>query len=99
MPRTLSRARDKNCQVYIATNIATAATAIIAVVSQPKRRWMRLATNLPIWAGRAATIIIATRIGTTATPLTTALQTSALIGSSGERSTAMPSTIAAAITE
>jgi hypothetical protein len=57
--------------------------------------WARLATNLPICWGLDARIIMATRIGTTVTPLISALQTSALIGSSGERSTPMPSRIPA----
>ena len=43
-------------------------------------------------------IIIATMIGTTMTPFTTALQISALMGSSGEKSTAIPTVMAIAIT-
>ena len=84
---------------YIVTNIATAATAIIRVVTQPNTRWVRVAVNRPICLELDATIIMATSTGTTITPLTTALQTSALIGSSGERSMAMPRRMAAAIVE
>ena len=44
---------------YIITNIATAATPIIAVVNQPKMRWLRVATNLPICLDRDPTISVA----------------------------------------
>ena len=87
-PTSDPKPRDFN---HIKTNIATAATAIISVVSQPNTRWVRVATNPPICLELDATIIMATMTGTTITPLMTALQNSALIGSSGERSTAMPS--------
>ena len=58
-----------------------------AVASQPRTRSRRVTVKRPITAF-AASSIITTMIGTAITPLTTALQNSALIGSIGVKSIA-----------
>ena len=59
----------------------TAATAITAVASQPSAFSRGRRANWPITFLREAISMIITMIGTAATPLITALQNSALIGS------------------
>ena len=66
------------------TNIASAAVAITAVAVHPTKRSRVDALNLPIVDFRETTIIIAAMIGTATKPLMTALQNSALIGSSDD---------------
>src|SRR5579862_6475450 len=79
--------------------IAAAAAAMTAVAAQPKNCRRGAAMNLPITALLPATIIIAAMIGTAATPLITALQNSALMGSSGDQSMTRPMMVAAPIIE
>ena len=61
-----------------------AASAIIAVANQPRVISQRVSVNWPITDRREAMSMIMAIIGTAATPLITALQNSALIGSSGD---------------
>src|SRR6185437_8500595 len=64
--------------------IATVAPAMTAVESQPRPARPILAVNWPISFRLPTTTIIATINGTAMTPLTTALQNSAFIGSNPE---------------
>ena len=75
----------------------TAARAIAAVESQPRLASNGLSVNWPITRVREAISMIMTMIGTAATPLITALQNSALIGSSGLKLSSAPINVAAAI--
>ena len=75
----------------------TAAAAMTAVASQPSALSHGRSVNWPITSGRDAISMIITMIGTAATPLITALQNSALIGSSGVKLSAAPTKVAAAI--
>ena len=61
-----------------------AAAAMQPVANHPSTRSRSEATNWPISSFRETTIIIAAISGTEITPLRTALQNSARIGSSGE---------------
>ena len=63
--------------------MAMTTAAINAVASQPKNFNTPRTTNGPIMSRRAESSIITTIIGTATTPLITALQNSALIGSIG----------------
>ena len=83
---------------YIIANMATAAAVTTAVAAQPSTSCQGDATNRPISLRRLAMIIIATMIGTTMTPLTTALHNSALMGSSGVNPSPTPIRMATAIT-
>ena len=79
-------------------NIPIAAAAIAAVASQPRDISHGVNVNCPIICRREAISMIMTMIGTAATPLITALQISALIGSSGVKlSTAQSTKVATAI--
>jgi hypothetical protein len=64
-------------------NIPTAATVIAAVASQPRALSKGRSANWPMTCFREAINMIVTMIGTAATPLMTALQNRALMGSSG----------------
>jgi hypothetical protein len=71
-------------------NMLMAATAITALASQPRVISHGLRVNWPITRRREPISIIMTMIGTAATPLITALQNSALIGSSGPQIRELP---------
>ena len=75
---------------------ATAAP-MTAVESQPSQRSRPVTGTSPITSARDAISIVSTMIGADATPLITALQNSALIGSSGEKFTAAPTSVAMAM--
>ena len=64
-------------------NMPTAATAIAAVASQPRALSNGWSANWPMTCFREAISMIMTVIGTAATPFMTALQSKALMGSSG----------------
>ena len=57
----------------------------------------RVTVNAPMTFGSSASSIITTMIGTAITPLITAAQNSALIGSIGEKSSATPPSVASAM--
>ena len=82
---------------YAVTNIATTAAAIVHVASQPSILRRRVTTNDPMTTGSSAISIITIMIGTAITPLMTALQNNALIGSIGVKSSATPATVASAM--
>ena len=77
-------------------NMPMAAAAITAVASHPRVLNPGLSVNWPITRRREAISMTMTMIGTAATPLITALQNSALIGSSGVKLSTAPTTVAAA---
>jgi hypothetical protein len=68
----------------------TAAAAMTAVAIQPSALSHGFRANSPITLRREAMSMIIAIIGTAATPLTTALKISALIGSSGEKLSSAP---------
>ena len=68
-----------------------------AVASQPSVFSHGDSVNWPITFAREPISMIMIMIGTAATPLTTALQNSALIGSSGLKLSSAPTKVAAAI--
>ena len=76
-------------------NMPTAAAVVTAVAIQPSVFSHGLRTNSPMTSRREAMCMIMTIIGTAATPLTTALQNSALTGSSGEKLRSAPTTTVA----
>ena len=78
------------------TSIAATTTPINAVAAQPKIISARDAANLPMILRLATTTIMATISGTATTPLTTALQNSMRIGSSGVSAAPRPAIVAAA---
>jgi len=67
---------------------------MLAVASQPRIVSRRVMTNSPMISGRTAISIITIMIGTEITPLITALQKRALIGSMGVKFSATPRTVA-----
>src|SRR5882724_5044005 len=71
-----------------------AATAMTAVASHPTARLGPVMTNLRMMAAFEAISIIITITGAATRPLMTALQNSALIGSSGDRLMATPARVA-----
>ena len=75
----------------------TAAAAMTAVASQPIARLAPVTTNLRMILAFEVISIIITMTGTATTPLITALQKSALIGSTGERLIATPASVATTI--
>lgn len=75
-------------------NMTTAAAAITAVASQPQNFNEVFNVNLPMTFLFVLIIMIITMTGTAATPLSTALQYSALMGSTGVRFNAMPARLA-----
>src|SRR4029079_12250446 len=77
--------------------IATTAAAIVPVASQPSAFNARVTVNAPMTLGSSASSIITTMIGTAMTPLITAAQNSARIGSIGEKSSATPPSVASAM--
>ncbi len=74
--------------------MATTATAITTVASQPSTQRRRVTTKAPITAGFTASSIITTMIGTAMTPLTMAAHSSILIESMPEKSMPTPSSVA-----
>ena len=76
------------------TNIAITAAAITPVESHPNNRSGAGVTKVPMIFLFDAISIISTMIGTDVTPLMTALQNSALIGSIEVKSRARPTTVA-----
>ena len=70
--------------------MAKTAAAIISVANQPSTFSLVVMTNGPMISGRTAINIITTMIGTEMTPLMTALQYNALIGSIYVKPSAMP---------
>jgi len=79
-------------------SIANAASAMMIVATHPSASVMGCTVNRPIWWRRLPTHIMAAITGTATKPLITALQNSALMGSSGEKSMPIPSSVAAAMT-
>ena len=77
--------------------IPNAAAAMTAVASHPNTLSAPDNTNLPMIFLLDVMSIIITMTGTETTPLITALQNSALIGSSGEKVMAMPLNVAMTI--
>ena len=92
--RILSLAVHRDMPV---TNIATTAAAMVHVASQPSAFSRRVTVNGPITCGSSASSIITIMIGTAITPLITALQNSALIGSIGVKSSTTPPSVASAM--
>jgi hypothetical protein len=76
-----------------------AAAAMMAVVAQPRVNVSGASVKRPIWSLRLPTHIIAAITGTATKPLMTALQNSALMGSSEEKSIPIPRMVAATITQ
>src|SRR6185369_12244902 len=76
---------------------ATAIALITSVAAHPSSCKRRGSVNSPITAGRVASSMIATMIGALATPLMTALQKSALIGSKWKMFRTTPPTVAIAM--
>ena len=79
------------------TNIPTAAAVITAVASQPSPFSHGPSVNWPMTFEREPSSMIITMIGTAVTPLMTALQNNALMGSSGVKFSAAPTRVATAI--
>ena len=77
--------------------MAMAAAAITAVASQPIVFSQGPSVNWPITRWREAKSMIRIMIGTAVTPLITALQNNALIGSSAVKLRIAPTNVAAAI--
>ena len=75
----------------------TAAAVMTAVASQPSVLSQGFRAKSPMTSRREAMCMIKTMMGTAATPLTTALKISALIGSSGEKLRSAPTSVAPAI--
>ena len=84
--------------VHIVSSIAATAVAIISVAIQPRTFSFVVMTNRPMIPGRAAISIITAMTGTEMTPLMTALQYSALNGSTGVKPSAMPIKVETAMT-
>ena len=76
----------------------TAASAMASVDSQPRALRGAPIVCSPMMRGLAAISIVTIMMGTATTPLTTALQNKALIGSIGEKLRRTPPAVAAAIT-
>ena len=70
---------------------------MVPVASHPSAFSRRLTVNRPITRGSSASSIMTTMIGTAMTPLMTAHQNNALIGSTGEKSSATPPSVASAM--
>src|SRR6266516_2538604 len=87
--------KNQRRAVTSATSIATTASAITPVASQPRFFKRRLAVKRPMISGRAAISIITAMMGTEITPLITALQMSALTGSIAVKLSATPIVVAA----
>src|SRR5665213_87592 len=90
--------RWQDSLVHYKTNMASAATAITAVASQPMIFSPGGAMNSPRCFRFEATIIVATINGTAITPFNTALQNNALIGSIGRNNIRRPRPKASAMT-
>ena len=76
--------------VHQVTNIITTATAIVPVHNHPIAHSTRGSTKRPITSGRIAISMMITISGTATTPLITADQNSALIGSSPTKLMTIP---------
>src|SRR5690242_17159247 len=76
------------------TTIARTDAAIVAAANQPAALSQRRTMNLPSTRASVASSIITAMIGTAATPLITAAQNSARIGSMPVKSSATPPTVA-----
>ena len=70
-------------QAYKRINIAATAQPMITVAVQPSSLWLGVAVKSPMRRLLVTTIIMAAMMGTEMTPLCTALQYRALIGSMG----------------
>lgn len=81
------------------TSMATTAMVMAPVASHPRRHRRRVITNGPMMSERTAMRIITIMIGTAMTPLSTADQNSALIGSTGVKPSATPSSVASVMIE
>src|SRR6202011_3040860 len=79
-----------------AKTIAHTAASITAVASQPTNFSRGLDTNFPITLGLPASSIMTMSTGTEMTPLITALQKRALMGSIGLKVRAVPPSVAKA---
>lgn len=77
--------------------MATTMIVITTVVSQPPQRKAEGRTRTPMTRLCVAMTMVTTRIGTDNTPLTTALQYRALIGSMGLKWMATPISVEAAM--
>src|ERR1043165_1160564 len=88
---------QRRVQTSDVTAIPIAAAAITPVASQPTARRTPVTTNLRMILGFEVMSIIITITGTATTPLITALQNNALIGSMGERLIATPASVAVTI--
>ena len=75
-------------------NMARTTAAMVAVASQPRTLSRRVMTNGPMISLRTAISIITAMMGTATTPLMTAHQNSALIGSMGVKLSATPRMVA-----
>ena len=75
-------------EAYEVANIAATAAAMTAVATQPRPLTHPVTTKSPMTFGAAASHIMIAMTGTATTPLITALQYSARIGSMGEIHTA-----------
>jgi hypothetical protein len=78
---------------YIVRNIAHTAAAINSVAIQPTHISPLVITNCPMMSVRTAIRIIKAMMGTEITPFITALQKSALIGSTGVKPSAIPTKV------
>src|SRR6266853_1800687 len=93
---SIERSGESHCLAgRSATTIATTASAITPVASQPRFLKRRLTVKRPMISGRTAISIITAMIGTEITPLITALQMSALTGSISVKLSATPIVVAA----
>ena len=75
----------------------TAARAMVTVANHPKIRKRPFTLKAPMTFSFVAMRIVITMMGTATTPLITALQKSALTGSSGVKFIIPPTSVAAAI--
>ena len=78
-------------------SMPTAASAMTPVATHPTITRPRVRVKRPMIFGRVASSIIIAITGTATTPLMTALQNSALIGSIGVKLRAAPMTVAMAM--
>ena len=82
---------------FHSANMTPTATNITTVANHPSTCSRRFMTKGPMRSGRTAISIITTMMGTAMTPLMTALQISALIGSMLLKSSATPPSVASAM--
>src|SRR5437764_5635660 len=79
--------------LHHASTMAIVPAAMRIAVSQPSRRSQCGSTRLPMTLGSEPSTTIAAISGAAITPLITADQNSALIGSSGEKAIAVPTSV------